>query len=91
MRSLVLTRDSLQELFNGRLAMVGVTCAGVGELITGKGPLEQVNLETGVPVLQEEVWISAFALAMLYNFVAASTAAIREAVALGEATVSGEM
>ena len=53
--------------------MIGVTCAGVGEIFTGKGPLEQLNLETGIPIIQEEVWIAAVSLAMLYNFVSAST------------------
>jgi photosystem II protein len=37
------------ELFNGRLAMLGITFALIGDTVTGgsgMGPLEQLNIET---------------------------------------------
>jgi hypothetical protein len=48
------TKQKPYELFNGRLAMMGITAAFIGDKITGGlGPLEQINSETGVPVIDE--------------------------------------
>ncbi|KAF6152780.1 hypothetical protein GIB67_004609 [Kingdonia uniflora] len=38
------------ELFVGRLAQLGVAFSIIGEIITGKGALAQLNIETGVPI-----------------------------------------
>ncbi|TKY56143.1 Photosystem II 22 kDa protein [Spatholobus suberectus] len=38
------------ELFTGRLAQLGFAFSLVGEIITGKGALAQLNIETGVPI-----------------------------------------
>ncbi|MDG6100277.1 hypothetical protein EXU34_22760, partial [Alteromonas sp. ZYF713] len=37
------------ELFVGRVAMIGFAASLLGEAITGKGILQQLNLETGIP------------------------------------------
>ena len=42
------------ELFVGRLAMLGFASSLVGELLTTKGPLAQFNLESGVPLQDAE-------------------------------------
>ncbi|MQL79943.1 hypothetical protein Taro_012405 [Colocasia esculenta] len=38
------------ELFVGRLAQLGITFSIIGEIITGKEALAQLNIETGVPI-----------------------------------------
>lgn len=38
------------ELFVGRLAQLGIAFSIIGEIITGKGALAQLNIETGVPL-----------------------------------------
>ncbi|KMT02651.1 hypothetical protein BVRB_9g203290 isoform A [Beta vulgaris subsp. vulgaris] len=38
------------EIFVGRLAQLGFAFSLIGEIITGKGALAQLNIETGVPV-----------------------------------------
>ncbi|KAL8167214.1 hypothetical protein V2J09_008713 [Rumex salicifolius] len=38
------------ELFVGRLAQLGFVFSLIGEIITGKGALAQLNIETGVPI-----------------------------------------
>ncbi|GMP46937.1 hypothetical protein CsSME_00014900 [Camellia sinensis var. sinensis] len=38
------------ELFVGRLAQLGIVFSIIGEIITGKGALAQLNIETGVPI-----------------------------------------
>ena len=58
------------ELFNGRLAMLGFAFALVGEAVTKQGPLEQFNLETGVPVIDEELFGAFFLLGVVFNVVA---------------------
>ena len=58
------------ELFNGRLAMLGFAFAVVGEAVTKQGPLEQLNLETGVPVIDEELFGAFFLLGVVFNVVA---------------------
>ncbi|KAK3427605.1 hypothetical protein EUGRSUZ_F03789 [Eucalyptus grandis] len=42
------------ELFVGRVAMIGFAASLLGEAITGKGILAQLNLETGVPISEIE-------------------------------------
>ncbi|KAF0895595.1 hypothetical protein E2562_013904 [Oryza meyeriana var. granulata] len=42
------------ELFVGRLAQLGIAFSLIGEIITGKGALAQLNIETGVPVNEIE-------------------------------------
>jgi photosystem II 22kDa protein len=38
----------------GRLAQLGVAFSIIGEIITGKGALAQLNIETGVPISEIE-------------------------------------
>lgn len=38
------------ELFVGRLAQLGIAFSLIGEIITGKGALAQLNFETGIPI-----------------------------------------
>jgi photosystem II 22kDa protein len=42
------------ELFVGRMAQLGFAAALIGEIITGKGPLGQFGMETGIPVYEAE-------------------------------------
>jgi len=56
------------ELFVGRLAMLGIATAVIGELITGKGALAQLGLETGVPIQELEPLILA---GIAFNLIAA--------------------
>lgn len=56
------------ELFVGRLAMLGIATAIIGELITGKGALAQLGFETGIPILELEPIILA---GIAFNLVAA--------------------
>lgn len=42
------------ELFVGRLAQLGIAFSIIGEIITGKGALAQLNIETGVPISELE-------------------------------------
>uniref|UniRef100_A0A0E0KX76 Photosystem II 22 kDa protein n=1 Tax=Oryza punctata TaxID=4537 RepID=A0A0E0KX76_ORYPU len=42
------------ELFVGRLAQLGIAFSLIGEIITGKGALAQLNIETGVPINEIE-------------------------------------
>lgn len=42
------------ELFVGRLAQLGIAFSIIGEIITGKGALAQLNIETGVPITEIE-------------------------------------
>ena len=42
------------ELFVGRLAQLGFVFSLIGEIITGKGALAQLNIETGVPITEIE-------------------------------------
>uniref|UniRef100_A0A804NA94 Photosystem II 22 kDa protein, chloroplastic n=1 Tax=Zea mays TaxID=4577 RepID=A0A804NA94_MAIZE len=42
------------ELFVGRMAQLGVAFSIIGEIITGKGALAQLNIETGVPINEIE-------------------------------------
>jgi len=56
------------ELFVGRLAMLGIATAIIGELITGKGALAQLGLETGIPIFELEPLILA---GIAFNLIAA--------------------
>lgn len=56
------------ELFVGRLAQLGIAFSLIGEIITGKGALAQLNIETGVPINEIEPLIL---LNVLFFFVAA--------------------
>lgn len=38
----------------GRLAQLGFAISIIGEIITGKGALAQLNIETGVPINEIE-------------------------------------
>lgn len=42
------------ELFVGRLAQLGIAFSIIGEVVTGKGTLAQLNIETGVPITEIE-------------------------------------
>lgn len=42
------------ELFVGRMAQLGIAFSIIGEIITGKGALAQLNIETGVPITEIE-------------------------------------
>ncbi|XP_050230310.1 photosystem II 22 kDa protein, chloroplastic [Mercurialis annua] len=42
------------ELFVGRLAQLGIAFSLIGEIITGKGALAQLNIETGIPINEIE-------------------------------------
>lgn len=55
-----------RELFAGRLAMFGFSASIVGEILTGKGFLGQLALETGLP--QSAVELGLVAL-IAYNFI----------------------
>jgi hypothetical protein len=56
------------QLFVGRLAMVGFAFAVIGEIVTGKGALAQLNIETGVPISEIEPLVLAL---IAFNTVAA--------------------
>ena len=71
------------ELFNARLAMLGTTFAFVGDVKTGVGPLEQVNQEFGIPVLDEEIFAVVFLLGITFNVVSTGVTAVRRAYAKG--------
>jgi photosystem II protein len=38
----------------GRLAQLGIAFSIIGEIVTGKGTLAQLNIETGVPITEIE-------------------------------------
>ncbi|KAL3676998.1 hypothetical protein R1sor_026946 [Riccia sorocarpa] len=42
------------ELFVGRLAQLGIAFSIIGEVVTGKGTLAQLNFETGLPISEIE-------------------------------------
>eukprot|EP00178_Gracilaria_changii_P023265 TRINITY_DN7058_c0_g1_i2.p1 TRINITY_DN7058_c0_g1~~TRINITY_DN7058_c0_g1_i2.p1 ORF type:complete len:271 (+),score=50.35 TRINITY_DN7058_c0_g1_i2:69-815(+) len=56
------------ELFVGRVAMLGFAAAVLGEVVTGKGALAQFNLETGVPITDIDGFVAAL---IAFNFFAA--------------------
>lgn len=48
------------ELFVGRVAQLGFAASLVGEAVTGKGPLAQFDIETGLPLTETEPLLLAF-------------------------------
>ena len=42
------------ELFVGRMAQLGFVASIIGEVVSGKGALAQLNFETGVPIWEIE-------------------------------------
>nr|CAJ38395.1 Photosystem II, 22 kDa Protein [Plantago major] len=56
------------ELFVGRVAMIGFAASLLGEAITGKGILAQLNLETGIPIFEAEPLLLFF---ILFNLLGA--------------------
>lgn len=52
----------------GRLAQLGFAFSLIGEIITGKGALAQLNIETGVPINEIEPLVL---FNVLFFFVAA--------------------
>ncbi len=72
------------ELFNGRLAMLGTAFAFVGDVETGGlGPLEQVQLESGIPIIDEEIFALVFLAGVSFNVVATGVTAVRRAYVKG--------
>ncbi|KAI4320529.1 hypothetical protein MLD38_033998 [Melastoma candidum] len=59
------------ELFVGRVAMLGFAASLLGEAITGKGILAQLNLETGVPIYEAEPLLLFFILFTLLGAIGA--------------------
>lgn len=53
------------EVFVGRVAQLGFLASCIGEKVTGKGPLTQFGLETGIPVGQASIGLVAFILFLL--------------------------
>jgi len=57
------------ELFVGRAAQLGFAFSILGEVVTGKGALAQLNIETGVPVTEIEplviAWVAFFFVAAI--------------------------
>lgn len=56
------------ELFVGRVAQLGFAFSIIGEIITGKGALAQLNIETGVPIFELEPLVI---LNIVFFFIAA--------------------
>jgi len=48
------------EIFNGRLAMLGITASFIGDYFLAEGPMEQVAQEFGVPVIDQEIFALVF-------------------------------
>ncbi|THU59662.1 hypothetical protein C4D60_Mb07t04420 [Musa balbisiana] len=59
------------ELFVGRVAMIGFAASILGEAITGKGILAQLNLETGIPIYEAEPLLLFFILFTLLGAIGA--------------------
>jgi len=59
------------ELFVGRMAQLGFAASLIGEAVTGKGPLAQFNMETGIPLNDAEPLL-------LFSIVLLATTAITE-------------
>ncbi|KAI4337820.1 hypothetical protein L6164_016190 [Bauhinia variegata] len=59
------------ELFVGRAAMIGFAASLLGEAITGKGILAQLNLETGIPIYEAEPLLLFFILFTLLGAIGA--------------------
>ncbi|XP_077233129.1 photosystem II 22 kDa protein 1, chloroplastic-like [Tasmannia lanceolata] len=59
------------ELFVGRVAMIGFAASLLGEAITGKGILSQLNVETGIPIYEAEPLLLFFILFTLLGSIGA--------------------
>ncbi|KAL4272557.1 hypothetical protein GQ457_13G010430 [Hibiscus cannabinus] len=59
------------ELFVGRVAMIGFAASLLGEAVTGKGILAQLNLETGIPIYEAEPLLLFFILFTLLGAIGA--------------------
>lgn len=59
------------ELFVGRVAMIGFAASILGEGLTGKGILAQLNLETGIPIYEAEPLLLFFILFTLLGAIGA--------------------
>ncbi|CAI0393118.1 unnamed protein product [Linum tenue] len=59
------------ELFVGRVAMIGFAASLLGEAVTGKGILSQLNLETGIPIYEAEPLLLFFILFTLLGAIGA--------------------
>ncbi|KAL5216494.1 hypothetical protein ABZP36_007895 [Zizania latifolia] len=59
------------ELFVGRVAMLGFAASLLGEAVTGKGILAQLNLETGIPIYEAEPLLLFFILFTLLGAIGA--------------------
>ncbi|CAN7029933.1 hypothetical protein IGI04_029958 [Brassica rapa subsp. trilocularis] len=59
------------ELFVGRVAMIGFAASLLGEALTGKGILAQLNLETGIPIYEAEPLLLFFILFTLLGAIGA--------------------
>jgi hypothetical protein len=59
---------SLQEneLLVGRVAQLGFAASLIGEILTGKGPLEQLGLEIGIPLYEVEGALAAWILFLFF-------------------------
>ena len=56
----------------------------LSEAVTKRGPLEQFNLETGVPVIDEELFGAFFLLGVVFNVVATGANVWKTAWAKGK-------
>jgi photosystem II protein len=54
------------ELFVGRVAQLGFAASLIGETVTGKGPLAQFDIETGVSLRDTEFGLAVFILFFLF-------------------------
>jgi len=78
------------ELFNGRLAMLGFAFAVAGDRATGGlGPLEQFTNETGVPVVEAELFGAFFLFGVFFNVVATGVKVTQKAWRDGKAGGGG--
>jgi len=57
----------LNELFVGRVAMLGMAASLVGEAITGQGPLAQFDFETGIPLQDTDSLLAASIIFFLFT------------------------
>jgi len=54
-----------RELLVGRVAQIGLACSLLGEVITGYGPLAQLDLESGVDLLDANPFVVIFSLSLV--------------------------
>jgi len=54
------------ELFVGRMAQIGFASSLLGEYLTGKGPLAQLGMETGIPIMDAEAGVLVLIFLMLF-------------------------